>query len=97
MSDWTIPTLPPLALRELEPPCRCGWTDTAPHGTPPTRVPVVDLVDADGYLTFETSPTRRTCKACTHPIHPGQAAVVHRLSYSAGVLNRYHPTCVEIS
>lgn len=95
--DTLCGTTSPLAGRELEPPCRCGWRDVSPLGKSPVRVPVVDLSDADGYKVLETSPTRRTCRACTHPIQPGAAAVVHRLTLPGAVLNRYHPECVEIS
>lgn len=94
--DTLRSTPSPLVGRELEEPCRCGWRDVTPLGSPPVRVPVVDLSDADGYKALETSPTGRTCKACTHPIPPGTAAVVHRLTLPGAVLNRYHPECVEI-
>ena len=82
--------------RDLQPPCRCGWIDDKPHGTPPVRVPIVTLRYEPGLIQSESSPTQRRCSACTHPILPGRASIVHRLTYGGGVYNRYHPDCVEI-
>lgn len=95
-ADWTVRPAHTTATRELEPPCRCGWIDDKPLGVRPVRVPVVDLRDTFGATALEVSPMRRTCVACTHPITAGTAAVVHRLTNPGSVLNRYHPTCVEI-
>jgi hypothetical protein len=92
----SIPVAPLPPTRELEPPCRCGWPDEPPYGTPPVRVPVVDLTNETGPIAFESSPTGRTCSACTHPIPPGRASVVHRLTEGGGVYSRFHPECVEI-
>ena len=91
-----MPDGPPPAVRQLEPPCRCGWRDVSPLGTRPVRVPIRDLTDTPGIKRLEASPTRRTCAACAHPIQAGQAAVVHRLTNPGSVFNRYHPECVEI-
>lgn len=82
-------------MRDLETPCRCGWVDDKPLGTPPVRVPIVTLRYEDGPMRLETSPRQRTCAACTHPILAGCASVVHRYYEGGGVYNRYHPECVD--
>jgi hypothetical protein len=95
--DWTVPAVD-LSTRTLEPPCRCGWPDTAPLGNRPVRVPVVDLTDAPGQIVLSTSMVRASCRSCTHPIAPGQAAVLHHLRPgTSAVFNRYHPECVDLT
>ena len=86
----------PFKTRELLPPCRCGWPDMYPLGTPPVRVPILDLSGKSGHLSLEICVSRATCAACKHPIPPDRAAVAHRLRLGGGIFNRYHPECVEI-
>ena len=99
-APWSFETARAVAARvptrDLEHPCRCGWVDDSPLGTPPVRVPIVTLRYEPGLIQSESSPTQRRCSACTHPILPGRASVVHRLTYGDGVYNRYHHECVEI-
>lgn len=71
--------------------CRCGWLDDT------AMVPIITLRNELGSLALETSPVRRTCRACTHPITPGTPSVVHRLGRGAGVFNRYHNECVDLT
>lgn len=88
-----------ISPRRLEGPCRCGYPDESPNGPPPVRVPLVDLTEFihNGEITFESSPARRACRSCTHPIEPGREHVVRRLTSAGAVFNRYHIECVEIS
>lgn len=91
---------PPVGLepRELLPPCRCGWPDETPYGPPPVRVELVDITTwtEDGQIAFETSPNRRACRSCTHPIEERREHVVRRLTRPGAVYARYHIECVEI-
>lgn len=97
-ADWSFDALRENVRTEYRPQtfCRCGWPNHSQLGAPPVRVPVLDLKGKPGSCGLESTPIRRSCAACQHPIQAGAAAVVHRPSPTSAVLNRYHPECVEI-